>query len=111
MTPADAAKLLTLVHAYDGRKPDQARAHAWADALTDLNPDDCAQAVRRYFRTNHDWIMPAHIRRIVRDIRDEQARDTHAWRQLQPAPDQCVPMPPAVKAQILEFAQRRTLPT
>jgi hypothetical protein len=108
-TTADAARLLALASAYDGRKPDDARIHAWADALNDLDPNLCADAIRRHYRHSIDFVMPAHIRQLVRQLRDERA-DRGAWKALQPAPENCVPMPPEIKAQIIEIANRRKLP-
>lgn len=109
-TLAEAAELLVLASAYDSRKPDHARARAWHDALADLDPDDCATAVRAHYRNSTDFVMPAHIRQLVRQYANERAERGHSWRQLQPAPDECVPCPPEIKAQVLQFAKRRELP-
>jgi hypothetical protein len=112
MTVAEAARLLALAAAFDNRKPDTSGAAptAWADALDDLDVDDCATAVRRHYRASTDFAMPAHVRRIVRDIRDERAREQQAsWRALQPAPEECVSQA-QIRATILEFSRKRALP-
>jgi hypothetical protein len=112
MTIAEAARLLALAAAFDNRKPDTSGAAptAWADALDDLNADDCATAIRRHYRASTEFVMPAHVRRIVHDIHDERARERQAsWRALQPSPDECVSRE-QIRATIEQFAQRRALP-
>lgn len=68
MTPADAAKILTLVSTYDNRTFNELTAAAWADALDGLERDDCVEAVRRYFQQSTEWLMPAKVRELVRPI-------------------------------------------
>ena len=74
MTPADAAELLTIAAAFDRRTIGEADAIAWADALHGLNKSDCAQAVREHFQTSTEYLMPAHVRRGVRRIREARLR-------------------------------------
>ena len=81
MTPAEAADLLSLAATFDSRKPDVARAHAWADALEGLTIDDCARAIRMHYRESEDFIMPAHVIRRARtymiDRRDQARVEEH----------------------------------
>lgn len=72
VTPGDAARLLALAAAYDRRTIGEADAVAWADVLADLDVADCAQAIREHYTISTDWIMPAHVRRIVRRLRAER---------------------------------------
>ena len=75
ITPPIAARLLAVVQAFDHRTVGETDAIAWADALSDLDPEDCAEAIRDHYRHRTDWIMPAHIRGyIVRKQRDEAER-------------------------------------
>jgi hypothetical protein len=114
MTPDQAAELLVLASAYDSRKPDRARVLAWHDALKDLESADCAEAVKNYYRNSREFIMPSDIREGVRAIhRERQRAEFEArphWRELQPSPPECVPMPDYVKQAWAEFMAARALP-
>lgn len=69
MTPAEATILLGGIAAFDNRKPDENAAKMWALALDGLRLEDCAQAVTQHFRTSTDYLMPVHIRSLVRQLR------------------------------------------
>ena len=62
MTKAETAELLALITAFDRRTTGQADVEAWHLVLGDLDPQDCAEAVRDYFATSREWLMPADIR-------------------------------------------------
>lgn len=87
MTPADAAKLLAVAAVYDHRTVSRLDAEAWADALNDLEPAACADAIRIHYRTNTTWCMPAHIRVIVEQHRrtSRPGREQRAFRELDAA--------------------------
>jgi hypothetical protein len=72
MTLDEVYNLLTLIAARDNRSVGQGTALAWQDDIGDLDFDDCHAAVRCHFRESTDWLMPAHIRRIVKRLRDER---------------------------------------
>lgn len=74
ITPADAAEILTIAAAFDRRTVGEADALAWADALHDLDPHDCGQAVRDHYANSTDWLMPAHVRAGVKRLRAERMR-------------------------------------
>jgi hypothetical protein len=74
ITPADASELLTLAAAFDRRTIGRADALAWADALHDLDPRDCADAIRTHFRESTEYLMPVHVRTGVKAIRAERLR-------------------------------------
>lgn len=79
MTPTEAAKVLLLAAAYDNRTFDQLTASAWADALDDLELADCIEGVKRYYRENRAWMMPADIREQVRQlIRERKVAEIRA---------------------------------
>jgi hypothetical protein len=61
MSPADAAKLLTIASAYDNRKPDADQARAWALILDDIRFEDAQAVVVEHFRRSRTWLMPVDI--------------------------------------------------
>jgi hypothetical protein len=69
MTPAEAAKLLTIASAYDNRKPDADQARAWALILDDIRYEDAQVVVIEHFRRSRDWLMPVDIIAGVKRIR------------------------------------------
>lgn len=74
MTPAECARLLAKVQAYDGRNVGKADIAAWFEALAGVPLDDALAAVALHFRDSTDWIMPAHVRRMVKTVRTERRR-------------------------------------
>lgn len=84
----DAAALLTVASAFDNRQPNDATVHAWADALDNLDPAMCADAVREHYRESTAFLMPAHIRIIVRGILNDQRQQIAAVEEaFLPAPE------------------------
>lgn len=82
MTPADAARLLGVAAIFDRRTIGETEARAWADALDDLDPRDCADAIRAHYRDQTTWIMPAHIRERIAAVRRAEAERAKNARQL-----------------------------
>src|SRR5215472_13633352 len=90
LTPADAAELLALAAAFDRRTIAEEDAVAWADALYDLEREDCAAAVRLHYRESTVFIMPAHVRQRVsylRNARADRAHDLELRREIQAGND------------------------
>jgi len=77
LTPADAAELLALAATFDRRTVGVTDAAAWADALYDLEPADCADAVRLHYRESTAWIMPGHVRQRVSYLKNARADKLH----------------------------------
>lgn len=77
VTPADAAELLSIAAAFDRRTIGEADAYAWADALADLDPMECQQAIRSHYRATDAFAMPSHIRQRVKAIRETAAERAH----------------------------------
>lgn len=80
MTPAEAAELLTIASGYDSRTYEALQAAAWSTALHGLDLEDCRQAVHQHYRNSTDWLMPATIRLLVRNMvrdRQEAFRDSY----------------------------------
>lgn len=84
MTRDEVVDLLTLISARDNRNIGQITVMAWVGDVGDLDFDDAARAVGEHFRESTDWLMPAHIRRIVKRLRDERLANS----------DLAIPPPP-----------------
>ena len=80
MDADEIGKLLGLMALADNRKPPeddegrQAMIAFWLGMVGDLTYADAAQAVQGHYRESREWIMPADIRRLVADIRQERLR-------------------------------------
>lgn len=72
MNRSETALLLGSIAARDQRTIGETDVLAWHEDLGDLPFEDTRAAVSRHFRESTDRIMPAHIRRQVRIIRDER---------------------------------------
>ncbi|GAA2696433.1 hypothetical protein [Actinoplanes palleronii] len=72
MTRSEIALLLGAAAARDQRTIGDADVLAWHEDLGDLDFSDARAALGRHFRESTDRLMPAHIRRLVRIIRDER---------------------------------------
>lgn len=83
MNRSETALLLGAIAARDQRTVGETDVLAWHEDLGDLPFEDCRAAVSRHFRDSTDRIMPAHIRRQVRIIRDER-RASEAVKALPP---------------------------
>lgn len=74
MTPGDAARVLGACALYDNRTVGVADAAAWHKVIGDLDVADALEAVARHYAESTDRIMPAHVRRGVKQIREERRR-------------------------------------
>lgn len=68
MNHAQTARLLAKVAAFDNRDVGDVIIAAWFEALGDLDFEACLSAVTFHFAESKQWLMPAHIREIVRPI-------------------------------------------
>lgn len=68
----ETGKVLAKIQAFDNRNVEPETTLAWQEVLEPYTLHDALRAVSDYFRTNHAWIMPAHIVERVRAI--EEAR-------------------------------------
>lgn len=71
MNRSETALLLGSIAARDQRTIGETDVLAWHEDLGDLEFGDARSAVSRHFRDSTDRIMPAHIRRQVKIIRQE----------------------------------------
>lgn len=84
MTPGDVARVLATCALYDFRTIDVSDAAAWFKVIGDLDVEDALEAVARHYADSTDRMMPAHLRRGVRALREERNR-------LQPHPARALP--------------------
>ncbi len=96
MNAEQAGQVLAKCASYDRRKTGDADTIAWFQVLGDLAYDDCIAAVIAHYSETTDWIMPAHIRRRVRDIRDKRLEAT----EIPEPPRELAGNPPAWRAAI-----------
>jgi len=69
MTIEEVIDLLTTAAAYDRRTVGEADVVAWHRAVADLDFLDAQDAVIGHYAETTDWLMPAHVRKRVKDIR------------------------------------------
>lgn len=78
MNLPETARLLTMIAAFNNRTIGEADVIAWQSVLPDVPLEDAEEAVRRHYAENTEWLMPAHVRRLVRDIRTEREMTARA---------------------------------
>lgn len=103
MTDDEVVDLLTLAASFDRRKVGDADADAWFMAVGDLPFEDAKVAVVKHYRDSGDWLMPVHVRRLVKQIREERINATAL-----PAPDYEAADKPAVYKSKMQEILRRT---
>lgn len=72
MKRSEISVLLAACAARDARTVGEADVEAWFEDLGDLDFEDARQAVSQHYRESTDRIMPAHIRKLSRIIRDKR---------------------------------------
>lgn len=102
MSPADCAKLLTVITSFDRRTLGEADVHAWMGAVGDLTFDECRNAVVKHYAQQTEWVMPAHVRRLAL-----AARQDEAMRALPGDPGDLVPQPDWFRATVAEHKRRQ----
>lgn len=106
MTPEQTVDLLSLIAARDRRTVGKTDVMAWHTDVGDLAFEDCREAVALHFRESTDWLMPAHVRQLVRRIRDDRLRN--ADKVVPPAdPDDPAAYLAALRAQTRALADGR----
>ncbi len=76
MTPEETGRLLARAALYDNRKVDTPTVIAWHHILGDVPYPDCEQALAAHYAESTDWLMPAHVRRRVMEIRNKRLQET-----------------------------------
>jgi len=70
----DVHDLLTYIAVLDNRRFGEETVLAWHGIIGHLDIDDCREAVRRHFASTTEYLMPAHIVRLVGEIDRERRR-------------------------------------
>jgi len=65
---SETADLLTAMSAYDRRTIGGRRRDRLAGRPLRCAFGDCLEAVKQHYAEHTEWVMPAHIRRAVREI-------------------------------------------
>lgn len=77
MNRSETAQMLTAMAALDRRTLGEADVIAWQGMVSDVSLADGLEAVQRHYAEHTEWMMPAHVRRLVRDIvREREALAT-----------------------------------
>lgn len=104
MTVAEAAALLTIAATIDNRSINEATARAWHATLADLDFEDAREAVFEHYRRSDKYLMPAHVRDLVKVI--------HERRTVEAARERAIEAKPALALVPGKYGQRQiTEPT
>lgn len=99
----EISALLAVIAATDRRKVGETDILTWHAAIGDLDFIEARSAVWQHFGHSTEWLMPAHIRRIVKGNREIARRtDDTVKRQIEAADQAASPMPAEVKALLEE---------
>lgn len=77
MNLSETADLLSAMSAFDRRTIGDGDVIAWQAVLPDAAFEDCLEAIKRHYAEHTEWMMPAHVRHLVRDI--VQERNVSPW--------------------------------
>ncbi len=102
MNAREVARLLATCAAADRRTVGEADIIAWLQYVGDLDLADCERAVFEHYRDTNEWIMPADIRRRVKDMQIERLERTP----LPPPPAELCDDPQAYIAALRGSAQQ-----
>lgn len=94
MNAEETGRVLAKAASYDRRKIGEAEVIAWLQALGDLPFRDCEAAVIAHYADSTEWLLPAHIRRRVREAQLQRMQDT----EIPPPPRELLDNPPAYRA-------------
>ena len=95
MNAEETGRVLAKCASYDRRKIGDTDVIAWFQVLGDLPYDDCIAAVVAHYGETTDWIMPAHIRQRVKEIRKQRIQDAGG---IPAPPPELIDDPPAYRA-------------
>lgn len=114
MTKSQIALLLTACAARDQRTIGETDVLAWSEDLGDLDYDDALQAVSLHYRESTDRIMPAHVRRQCRIIRDKRRAGQNIAAikaSVQPSDEERIRRNKARLAEVMaQIAEKRSVP-
>lgn len=78
MNPEEASRVLAAAAAYDQRTVGPNQSKMWALALSGVTFDEAFDAVIRHFEQSTEYLLPAHITRLVVGERTRRAREAFA---------------------------------
>jgi len=98
----ETSQALALAQAFDNRTVGEINVRAWHAVLGDLDAADVMDAIRRHYDQSTEWLMPAHVRRLVEAIGQERAKAGRRWAagQAGVAPEDATPELPPGEATI-----------
>jgi len=98
----ETSQALALAQAFDNRTVGEINVRAWHAVLGDLDAADVMEAIRRHYDQSTEWLMPAHVRRLVEAIGQERAKAGRRWAagQAGVAPEDAMPELPPGEATI-----------
>jgi hypothetical protein len=75
MTRNQVVDLLTAISAYDNRKPNEGAILAWGTAaeMGRWTLPEALAAVKAHFFESTDYLMPAHVAKRIKDVRQDKA--------------------------------------
>lgn len=88
MTPTETAALLAIAASYDRRANSEPEVIVWHQALGDLPFEGCKGAIVAHYRDETTWVMPAHVRKRVLAVQQD-----NAMRSLTELGPDLIPMP------------------
>jgi hypothetical protein len=74
VTPDETALVLAKAALVDMRTIGEPDVMAWHEILADVELNDALAAVTRHYRDSTDRIMPAHVRKLARAVKDDRTR-------------------------------------
>ncbi|MCI4012356.1 hypothetical protein [Brevibacterium sp. ZH18] len=66
MRLSETGELLALISAYDNRNFNKETTAAWYDLLGPYTLAEAKHAVKKHYNESTDWLMPAHVVRIIK---------------------------------------------
>jgi hypothetical protein len=91
---SEVVDVLTAAAMFDRRTVGKADAEAWLAVIGDLPAGEAIAAVRAHYTETTDWLMPAHIRKRVREMRAQRVDDA----EIPPPPRELADNPAAYTA-------------
>lgn len=83
MTPEETAAVLAKCAAVDQRTVGRADVLAWHEILERFEMPDCHEAVKRWYSTHRERIMPSDVVALVKEIRSERiGKQPHEVREI-----------------------------
>jgi hypothetical protein len=80
MNKAECAKVLAKIQLGDNRQVDALTLEEWFDTIGHLDYEHAIGAVRIHRQESTDWIMPAHVIKNARRVRDRLEREARLSR-------------------------------